>query len=413
MNYTKFFKGPIKLFPLPGTEEYVGKIAKWLAKSYFNEIKSKNLDIVEFFLMDEEEEKLLNNYNGDIEEFIAKFIVGGFDYFAHKNGAIEVSIKNSARRKDAYVFHTFSEVDIVDYNGVNRHLSLSDQELLLYNTLDAFLEAKVERVTIFEMNLGQARSDRPKGRGSCNLRTFFRNITANGANHLILYQIHSNRSLIGIDNTRTTYDNLSGENLLKKYILRNHVKTVDYFKNVVQKEWIISSVDAGGKQFAAKFAKAFNVPLLVVDKRRNSLTNLIEEITVLKPDSLSIEGKTVFIVDDMIDSGGSIMDVCKKYKELGAKEIIVAVVYGLFSPPAEERLTELYKSGALNKVIVTDLALLDKDFYKRNSYIEIADTSYTTARIIQKTNQGRSLEKYFLPLNAEEYLRTKVENTPN
>jgi len=247
MSYTKFFKGPIKLYPLPGTEEYVSKIAKWLAKSYLNEIKSKNLDITDFFLMDEEEEKLLSNYNGDMEDFISKFIVGSFDYFAHKNGAIEVSIKNSARRKDVYVFHTFSEVDIVDYNKVNRHLTLSDQELLLYNTLDAFLEAKVERVTIFEMNLGQARSDRPKGRGSCNLRTFFRNITANGADHLILYQIHSNRSLIGIDNTKTTYDNLSGENLLKKYILRNHVKTIDYFKNVVQKEWIISSVDAGGK----------------------------------------------------------------------------------------------------------------------------------------------------------------------
>lgn len=413
MSYTKFLKGPIKLYPLPGTEEYVSKVAKWLAKSYWNEIKLKNLDIVEFFLMDDEEEKSLNNYKGDMEEFIAKFITGGFDYFAHKNGAIEISIKNSARRKDAYVFHTFSEVDIIDYNGVTRHLTLSDQEILLYNTLDAFLEAKVEKVTIFEMNLGQARSDRPKGRGSCNLRTFFRNITANGANHLILYQIHSNRSLIGIDNTKTTYDNLSGENLLKKYILRNHVKTLNFFKNVVQKDWIISSVDAGGKQFAAKFAKSFDIPLLVVDKRRNSLTNLIEEVTVLKPDSLSIEGKTVFIVDDMIDSGGSIMDVCKKYKELGAKEIIVAVVYGLFSPPAEERLIELYNIGALNKVIVTDLALFDKDFYKRNSYIEIADTSYTTARIIQKTNQGRSLEKYFLPLNAEEYIKTKLELEKN
>lgn len=410
MSYTKFFKGPIKLYPLPGTEEYVSKIAKWIAKSYLTEIVSKNLDIVEFFLMDEEEEKLLNNYTGDMKEFIANFIVGGFDYFAHKNGAIEVSIKNSARRKDVYVFHTFSEIDIKDYNGVNRHLTLSDQELLLYNTLDAFLEAKVERVTIFEMNLGQARSDRPKGRGSCNLRTFFRNITANGADHLILYQIHSNRSLIGLDNTKTTYDNLSGENLLKKYILRNYVRSVEYFRSVVHREWIISSVDAGGKQFAAKFAKSFNVPLLVVDKRRNSLTNLVEEITILKPDSLSIEGKTIFIVDDMIDSGGSIMDVCKKYKELGAKEIVVAVVYGLFSPPAEERLTQLYNSGAINKIIVTDLALLDKEFYKRNSYIEIADTSYTTARIIQKTNQGRSLEKYFLPLNAEEYLKTKVEN---
>ena len=408
-----FTKGSIKIYPLPGTEEYVKKVVNWLSSFYVGYVKSKALDIADFFLMDEAEELEMKKNINNLEEYIANYITGKFQYFAHRNGALEVSIDSSARRKDVYVFHTSTDYNIIDYNGVERKLNLSDQEVLLYNTLDAFLEAKVDRVTLFEMNLGQARSDRPKGRGSCNLRTFFRNITANGANHLFTYQIHSNRSLIGIDNTRTTYDNLSGENLLKKYILRNHIRTIDYFRNVVQNDWIISSVDAGGKQFASKFAKAFKTPLLVVDKRRNSLTNLIEEITVLKPDTLSIEGKVVFIVDDMIDSGGSIIDVCKKYKELGAKEINVGVVYGLFSPPAEERLKKLYSEGSLNKLIVTDLVLHDNDFYKRNPYIEVADTSYTTARIIQKTNMGRSLEKYFIPLDAEDYLRNKVENALN
>ena len=125
---------------------------------------------------------------------------------------------------------------------------------------------------------------------------------------------------------------------------------------------IFSSVDAGGKEFAGSFSKSFGTPLLVVDKRRNSLTNNIEEITILKPDHLSIKGKTIFIVDDMIDSGGSIVDVCKKYKELGAKEVNIAVVYGLFSSPAEERLQKLVADGVLNKIVVTDLVLHPKEF---------------------------------------------------
>ena len=111
----------------------------------------------------------------------------------------------------------------------------------------------------------------------------------------------------------------------------------------------------------------------------------------------------------MIDSGGSIIDVCRKYRELGAKEVNVAVVYGLFADPAEERLQALYKEGVINRVIVTDLVLHDEDFYKRNPYIEIADTTYLTARVLQRTNMGRSLEKYFLPIDAEAYLRDKVE----
>jgi len=409
MYQKSFMKGPIQLYALPGTEEYVEKISQWLAKDFIDHIRNKNMDIADFFYMDDDEKKAMESYSGNIEDFISNYLRGEFSYFTHRNGAIEISINKSARRRDIYVFHTFSETDIIDQNKKEKHLNLSDQEILLYNTLDAFLEAKVSNVTIFELNLGQARSDRPKGRGACNLRTFFRNITANGANHFFTFQIHSSKSLIGIDNTRTTYDNLGGQSLLIKYLLHTHVKNLDYFKNVVQKEWIFSSVDAGGKEFAAKFAKSFMIPLLVVDKRRNPLTNNIEEITILKPESLSLKNKIIFVVDDMVDSGGSIVDVCRKYKEFGAKEINIVAFYGLFSPPAEDRLNQLVSEGALNKVIITDLISHDKDFLKRNSYIEIADTTYTAARILFKTNQGRSLEKYFLQLSAEEYIKNKVE----
>lgn len=414
MHHLSFTRGPIKIFSLPGTEDYVKKVAGWLAKHFLEDIKNNKLDTASFFFMAEDEIELLKA-NSDNEETLAKFIAsyltGGLNYFFHRNGAIEVSIKDSARRKDVFIFHTFTPSKCTDYNGTEKELTLSDQELLLYNTLDAFVEAKTDSITIFELNLGQARSDRPKGRGSCNLRTFFRNITANGADHIMMYQIHSKKSLIGIDNRYTAYDNIKGESLLKKFILRNYVKTVANYNTEVLNNWIFSSVDAGGKEFAASFAKTFKVPLLVVDKRRNSLTNNIEEVTVLKPDMLSIEGKTVFIVDDMIDSGGSIVDVCRKYKQLGAKEINVAVVYGLFAPPAEERLQKLRAEGALNRVIAADLVMPDADFMKRNPYIDIADTTYTTSRVIQRTNQGRSLEKYFMSLDAVDYLSKKVDIT--
>ncbi len=409
MSFKFFSRGPIQLYSLPGTEEYVKKVAKWLSKNFLKEIANKEKEIAENLFMNEDEEKEMKKNKGNLENFLADFLIGNFTYYSHRNGAIEISINTSARRKDVYVFHTFSETDIIDNNGNIRHLNLADQEVLLYNTLDAFLESKVNQVTVFEMNLGQARSDRPKGRGACNLRTFFRNLTANGANHFFIYQIHSSKSLIGLDNTHTTYDNLRGQSILKKYILHKYIKTIEYFQNIVQKEWIISSVDAGGKEFAARFAKTLIVPLLVVDKRRNPITNAIEEIAILKPEILNLQDKIVYIADDMIDSGKSIAPICRKYKELGVKEINVVAFYGIFSPPAEEVLNQLRKEGALNKIIVTDLISHNADFLKRNPYIELVDTTYTTARIIMRTNMGRSLEKYFLPLNAEDYLKNKVE----
>jgi len=409
MNYGRIFRGPLKLFALPGAEEYVAKVAKWLAKNYLKEIGESPTSLVNFFNMDEDEAKFMDSFEGTKEEFLQQYLVGSFNYFTHRNGAIEISITKSCRGKDVYLFHTFSETDIVDYNKNPKRLNLSDQEVLLYNALDAFSEAKVGYITLIEMNLGQARSDRPKGRGACNLRTFFRNITANGCNHFVVYQIHSAKSLIGLDSTKIFYDNLRGENLLKKYILRSYVKKLETFNTLVANEWVFSSVDAGGKEFAAQFSKVFKAPLLVVDKRRNSLTNNIDEITILKPENLSLEGKIIYIVDDMIDSGGSILDVCRKYKELGAKEVNVVAFYGLFSHPAEERLSKLYNDGIINKIIITDLVTHDKEFYERNPYIVVSDTSYTTARVIQKTNNGGSLEKYFTGLNAENYLK-KIES---
>jgi phosphoribosylpyrophosphate synthetase len=409
MSYKHYTRGPIQLFALPGTEDYVKNIAQWLAKNFLKEISDKKSEIIEYLYMNKDEEEILEKYTGKLEDFLADFLIGNFTYYSHKNGAIEISINTSARCKDIYVFHTFSETDIIDNNGNPCHLNLADQEVLLYNTLDAFLESKANQVAVFEMNLGQARSDRPKGRGACNLRTFFRNLTANRADHFFIYQIHSSKSLIGLDNTRTTYDNLRGQSILKKYILHKYIKTMEYFKNVVQKEWLFSSVDAGGKEFAARFAKSLGTPLLVVDKRRNPETNLIEEISILQPETLSLNDKIIYIADDMIDSGKSIASVCRKYKEFGVKEINIIAFYGIFSPPAEEILNQLRKEGALNKIIVTDLISHNKDFLKRNPYIEIVDTTYTTSRIIMRTNMGSSLEKYFLPLNAEEYLKNKVE----
>ncbi len=404
MIFGYFRKGPIQLYALPGAEGYVKKVARWLAKEFLSEFDSRKIDIIDYFYMDEDEIREYKKYNGNDEDFLVNYLTGEFSYFSHRNGAIEISITKSARRRDVFVFHTFSEVAIHDHNGKKRHISMSDQELLLYNTLDAFLEAKVNKVTIFEMNLGQARSDRPKGRGSCNLRTFFRNITANGADHFFTFQIHSSKSLIGIDNTRTKYDNLSGQSLLIKHLLNNHIKTLDYYQNVVQNEWIFSSVDAGGKEFAAEFAKSLKLPLLVVDKRRNPITNIIEEITIVKPESLSLQGKTVYVVDDMIDSGGSIVDVCKKYKDFGVKEVNIAAFYGLFSPPAEDKLSKLVSDKIINKIIVTDLVTHSSEFYKNNPYIEIVDTTSNAADIVMKTNLGMSLEGYFLPVGVEQYL---------
>ena len=114
MSYTNFLKGPIQLYALPGTEDYVQRVARWIARDILAELKAKKIELVDYFLMEEQEIEEYKYFEGSKEDFLSKFLVGNFSYFVHRNGAIEVSINSSARKRDIYVFHTFSEAQILD-----------------------------------------------------------------------------------------------------------------------------------------------------------------------------------------------------------------------------------------------------------------------------------------------------------
>jgi ribose-phosphate pyrophosphokinase len=156
-----------------------------------------------------------------------------------------------------------------------------------------------------------------------------------------------------VDPALCMFDDIPVFTLLKKYLCDHYVKDIETLENVVQNNWAFCSVDAGGEKLTQRFANAFNAPLVVSHKQRDySKVNTVESINILSAEP--IKGKVLWIVDDMIDTGGSVESLILALAKQKPAEMNVVVVHAPFSGPARRRLAALTKKNLLKRIIVTD-----------------------------------------------------------
>jgi ribose-phosphate pyrophosphokinase len=114
-----------------------------------------------------------------------------------------------------------------------------------------------------------------------------------------------------------------------------------------------------------------------------------------------LEGKSLWIVDDMIDTAGSIETFIHALSTHKPKEINVISIHALFSPPAAERLASLVKNGFLNRLIVTDTICCSASILERLPRLEIVHSAELAAKIIKTIVSNESMSKLLRPFNAE------------
>jgi ribose-phosphate pyrophosphokinase len=183
---------------------------------------------------------------------------------------------------------------------------------------------------------------------------------------------------------------------------------MEKLKNEVRTNWAFCSVDAGGEKLARVFADSFGSPLVVAHKQRDySKKNKIESVHILSAEPL--EGKNLWIVDDMIDTAGSVETLIRALAPLKPKEINIITVHAIFSPPATERLDALIKEGLLNRIIATDTvcAYSKKCDSITLSNLEVVPSADLSAKIIKTIICNESMSKLLRQFNAEIYLSDK------
>ncbi|BDA46888.1 Ribose-phosphate pyrophosphokinase 1, chloroplastic [Coccomyxa sp. Obi] len=238
------------------------------------------------------------------------------------DGEIYVQVQESIRGCDVFLVQPSCP-------PVNDHL----MELLV--TIDACKRASARSITAVIPYYGYARADRKtQGRESIAAKLTANLLTEAGANRVLAMDLHSGQCVGYFD---IPVDHVYGDSVILDYLASKRISTG---------ELVVVSPDVGGVARARAFAKKLNdAPLAIVDKRRSA--HNVSEVMNLIGD---VKDKVAVLVDDMIDTAGTITNAAKVLHAEGAREVYACATHAVFSPPAVERLS----SGVFQEVIVTN-----------------------------------------------------------
>ena len=317
------------------------------------------------------------------------------DRFA--DGELEVSVNASLRGKDVYLFASAARNEA--------GIAVEEAKIELYHAVDALKRSQADRIIVFEPFVSCSRSDRTTRRNSVGLWIHFKTLSSLGADHIITYQLHSDKSKTMLDPTACAIDDVPGLHLLKKRLCDVYIRDADTLEREVRTNWAFCSVDAGGEKLARRFANAFGAPLVIAHKQRDyTQANTISSINILS--AAPLEGKNLWIVDDMIDTAGSVESLIRALARLNPAEINIAAVHALFSPPATERLARLSEEGLLKRVLVTDTVFCPACIPDDIPGLEVVPSADLSASIIATIARDEALSNLFSPFDAERYLRS-------
>jgi ribose-phosphate pyrophosphokinase len=243
------------------------------------------------------------------------------------DGEIYVQIQESIRGCDVYLIQPTC-------CPVNDHL----MELLIM--VDACRRASARQITAVLPYYGYARADRKTaGRESITAKLAANLITQAGANRVLAMDLHSAQIQGYFD---IPFDHVYGSPVILDYLISKQLEDI-----------VVVSPDVGGVARARSFAKKLNdAPLAIIDKRRQ-VHNVAEVMNVIG----DVAGKTAILVDDMIDTAGTISEGARILRQQGARQVYACATHAVFSGQAVERLS----SGLFEEVIVTNTIPLAED----------------------------------------------------
>lgn len=293
-------------------------------------------------------------------------------------------IKESVRGYDLYLM-----VDVTNYSltysvcGYKNHMSPDDHYADLKRIIAA-VGGKARRITAIIPFLYESRQHKRTARESLDCALALQELTAMGVDNIITFDAHDPRvqnaiPLKGFETVQPAYQFIKG-------ILRE-VKDL----KIDAEHMMIISPDEGGTNRAVYLANVLGLDMGMFYKRRDYSKIVDGRNPIVAHEFLgsSVEGKDVIIIDDMISSGESMLDVAKQLKDRKAGRVFVCTTFGLFTDGLE-KFDEYYEKGYISKVVTTNLHYRRPELLTR-PYYEEADMSKFLASIIDSMNHDVSI----------------------
>ena len=279
------------------------------------------------------------------------------------DGEISVSINESVRGSDVFIVQSTSD-------PVNNNL----MELLIM--MDAFKRASAARITAVIPYMGYARQDRKaKAHDPISAKLVADLLTTAGANRVLTMDLHASQI--------QGFFNIPVDHLVGAPILAN------YFRQLIadaHDDYVVVSPDLGSVTRARNFASRLDCPLAIVDKRRQR-ANVCEVMNIIG----DVRGKKVILVDDMIDTAGTLCNAASALIEKGgALSVIAACTHAVMSGPAIDRLRE---SVIENVVLLNTIRMPDE---KRLSKFTVLDVAPVFSEAIKRIYEDMPVSQIFV-----------------
>lgn len=286
------------------------------------------------------------------------------------NGEIKTVIKENIRGDDHYIVQCMD--DPLSTNSINDNL------MALVTAVNAAFQSDADSITILMPQFPYSRQERKKTREGITAKQVAQFLEVSGANRVITLDVHA-EAIMGFFSS-TKLEDLHASQTIIKYLLKNHDTS----------NLIVTAPDVGGAEKARYYSKAMHTDLAIVDKARDySHASVIESMRLVG----DVQGKDVFMPDDMISTGGTIVNAAKLLKERGANDIYIACSLPFFNDNAADKLSRAYEDGYIKKVFGTDAVFHGKQFIKENPWYEEISIAPLFAKVIYNINAKRSVSE--------------------
>lgn len=364
--------GPLGIIPLTSCKELGEKVDEYIAE-WRSDRESKHKHSIE--------------YNGYLKDsYIVKTQVPRFG-----SGEAKGLIKESVRGSDLYLL-----VDVGNYSltytlgGNENHMSPDDH----YQDLKRIIAAvggKARRITVIMPFLYEGRQHKRTARESLDCALALQELTNMGVENILTFDAHDPRvqnaiPLKGFETIQPTYQ------FLKALLKAENDLAID------SETMMVISPDEGAMSRVVYFANVLGLDMGMFYKRRDytKIVNGSNPIVAHEFLGSSVEGKDVLIIDDMISSGESMLDVATELKRRKARRVFICASFGLFTNGLE-KFDKAYEDGLINRVLTTNLTYQPPELLEKPYYINV-DMSKYVAFIIDTLNHDSSISNLLEPV---------------
>ncbi len=368
--------GPLGIIALPGCEKLAKQVNAYLVAWRAGRETDQAGYVEDSYLID----VILNRYGGGEAKAILGQTVRGYDLY------IMVDVCNYSLE--------------YEMNGHMNPMSPDDHYMNLKRVISA-CTGKPNRITVIMPFLYESRQHRRTARESLDCAMMLQELSSIGVDTILTFDAHDPRICNAIP--------LTGfENLPTSYQFVKSMINLDIHEQFDKDNVLIISPDEGAVERAVYFANILGVNVSMFYKRRDYTRVVNGRNPIVAHEYLGedLTGKTAIVVDDMIASGDSIIDVGRQLKARGAKKVIACASFGLFTS-GMERFDKAVEEGVIDKVLTTNLIYQSPETLRREYYVSV-DMSEYLASVVDTLNHDRSIERY---IQSDEKITNKLKTS--